>query len=99
MAFEKLDPFQLDIEEDMGAHPYAIIQADYYGHEDAKAGRGLPITLGWARLQLFKHQSEASKTWLMLKKRDTYKMTPGAVPENLTVQPADVAPPTDPGNQ
>jgi hypothetical protein len=57
-TFENQDISELDLEQDLGAQPIAIIIVEYLKDPKSRS----VTTLGWARVRLFRHKSEVDST-------------------------------------
>ncbi len=100
--FDDMDLSQYDVEQEMGAYPFAIIQVEY---QDVVATNGDTQTetrmLGWARIKLYQHRSDVNgrssaneSQWVVLDGKSSNRLFSGNMPEGLMSSEASTPPTT-----
>ncbi len=59
--FDDLDLSQFDVEQEMGAYPYAVLRIDYERADSSTTPRDEGVTLGWAKFRAYAQNADSRR--------------------------------------
>ncbi|ESP04135.1 hypothetical protein LOTGIDRAFT_237550 [Lottia gigantea] len=96
-VYEALDLLEYDVERELGASPYAILRLEYDSVQQSQQGKA-PISVGWARVPLFKRGSRGGgrvstdSSWSLVLGDTSFTLHPGQIPDSLVSSSHPITP-------